>query len=285
MRVLRITTTLAALALIAGASTAEASVPLGQIAETPTGDCGTNFDFLQKGVQEGNSYTVPDTGGISSWNLISWSTNAGVGASSGAEYTLKVFRQVAGSNYVVGHDGPRPLVQDGLSLFASNLAVKPGDLLGIHTSTTGTNCIASTGLSEDALLFRSMSDLADGSSGTFGPGSGSRLNIAAELTPTNAFALGAVQRNKKKGTATLTVSVPNPGTLAVSGRGVKAPGVSPGSQAVPGPGDVQLAIGAKGKKRRKLKETGKVKLQLSVAYTPTGGDAGVQSTELKLKKR
>ena len=41
---------------------------------------------------------------------------------------------------------------------------------------------------------------------------------------------------------------------------------------------------AKGKKKRKLNETGKVKLNVAVTYTPTGGDPSTQSVKVKLKK-
>jgi hypothetical protein len=273
---------LASIAVMASAPIAGAAIPLGQVAAAPTGDCATNFDFVQWTVAAGTSYTAPATGRITSW-----SSTAGVGAGPGAKYTIKVFRQVFGFTYsVVGHDGPRPLSESGVSTFASDLPVQPGDVLGIHTSTIGTNCTgAETGLSGDTPLFRGMSNLADGSSGEFtGDNDNVRLNIAAELVPTNTFTLGAVQRNKKNGTATLAVSVPNPGELALSGNGVKAAGAS-AAQAVPTAGEVSLLVRARGKKKRKLNETGKVKLNLDVTYTPTGGDASAQSTKLKLKKR
>jgi hypothetical protein len=282
LRFLRMTAPLAAIAFMASASPAGASIPLGQVAAAPTGDCATNFDFAQQSVAAGNSYTVSATG-----NITSWSSSAGVGAGPGAQYTIKVFRQVAGLTYsVVGHDGPRPLAGSGVSTFESNLPVKPGDLLGIHTSTIGTNCTgAETGLSADTPLFRGMSDLADGSSGAFtAENDNARLNIAAELVPTNSFTLGAIQRNKKKGTATLTVDVPNPGELTASGKGVKAAGAVI-SKTVTAAGAVKLLIRAKGQKRETLNETGKVKLKAKVTYIPTGGDPNTQSRKLKLKKR
>jgi hypothetical protein len=282
MRFLRMTVPLAALAFVTSATPAGASIPLGQVAGAPTGDCATNFDFRQGSVAAGNGYTMPAAGRITSW-----SSSAGVGAGPGAEYTIKVFRQVAGLRYsVVGHDGPRPLAGSGVSTFASNLPVEPGDVLGIHTSTTGTNCTAAeTGLSGDTPLFRGMSNLADGSSEVFTEDNDNvRLNIAAELMPTNTFTLGAVRRNKKKGTATLAVSVPNPGTLTLTGKGVKTTSGAAASQAVPTEGKVTLPVRAKGKKRRKLNETGNVKVSLEVTYTPSGGDASAQATKLKLKK-
>jgi hypothetical protein len=274
---------LAAFVLGAGAPAASGSIPLGQVAAAPTGDCGANFDFIQGSVAAGNSYTVPAAGTITSW-----SSSAGIGAGPGAQFTIKVFRPVAALRYsVVGHDGPRPLAGSGVSTFASNLPVKPGDLLGIHTSTIGTNCTGpETGLSADTLLFRGTSDLADGSSEVFTQENDhGRFNIAAQLAPANTFTLGAFRRNQKKGTATLAVSVPNPGTLTLSGKGVKAAGGAAVSKAVATAGEVKLSIRAKGKKQRTLNETGTVNLNLEVTYTPSGGDAREQSTKLKLRKR
>jgi hypothetical protein len=104
--------------------------------------------------------------------------------------------------------------------------------------------------------------------------------------PSNAFTLGAITRNKKKGTATITVNVPNPGELTGSGNGVKASSAGRAviSKSV-GAGQAQLLIKAKGNKKRKLNETGKVKLSVAITYTPTGGDPSTQSVKVKLKKR
>ncbi len=107
------------------------------------------------------------------------------------------------------------------------------------------------------------------------------------LNPPNSFNLGSARRNKKKGTATLPVTVPGPGTLALGGSGIKAltagGGPSAGT-AVLGAGTVELLIKPKGKKKRKLNETGKVKVKPTITYTPTGGDPATQSRKLKLKK-
>ena len=45
-----------------------------------------------------------------------------------------------------------------------------------------------------------------------------------------------------------------------------------------------MLIKAKGKKKRKLNETGKVKLNVAVSYTPSGGDPSTHSVKVKLKK-
>jgi DNA-binding beta-propeller fold protein YncE len=108
---------------------------------------------------------------------------------------------------------------------------------------------------------------------------------AATAKPSNVFSFGKLKRNKKKGTATLTVNVPNPGELTGSGKGAEVARAAGAvtSKAV-STGNVQLLIRAKGKKK-KLNETGKVKLKVAVTYTPTGGDPNTQTRKLKLRKR
>jgi hypothetical protein len=112
------------------------------------------------------------------------------------------------------------------------------------------------------------------------------LAFKSYVVPSNAFTLGAVTRNKTKGTATLNVNVPNPGDLTASGNGAKVAGVAGAvtSKAV-GAGNAQLLIKAKGKKKKKLNQKGKVKLNVAVTYTPTGGEPSTQSIKVKLKKK
>jgi len=128
-------------------------------------------------------------------------------------------------------------------------------------------------------------DLADGAAADFGPETGISLDIEAVFVPDNTFSLGATTRNKKKGTATLMVNVPNPGELTGSGKDVKVTGAAVISKTVTAPGDVKLTIRAKGKKLRKLNDTGKVEVTPKITYTPTGGDPATQSVKVKLEKK
>jgi hypothetical protein len=107
----------------------------------------------------------------------------------------------------------------------------------------------------------------------------------AEITPTNTFTAGVTARNKKKGTATITVESPNAGEVVATGNGVKTSGLARSSKAVSAPGPVTFLIKAKGKKKVKLNQTGKVKVTLNVTFTPTGGSANTVPTKVKLKKK
>jgi hypothetical protein len=271
---------LAAVSLTASASPAAASVTLGQLAASPQTECIGVFDTTQPTVTSGNTYVVPGAGTITSW-----SHNAVAGPDQ--TLTMKIFRKVADpARYqIVGHDGPRPLAGGLLNTFPASVPVKPGDVLGVSgTSSVDTACtFAAPG---DSVLTINAS-LADGESADFHSASDNRVNVSAVFVYSNAFSFGKARRNKKKGTATLTVDVPNPGELALSGKGVKPAGAARAviAKTVTAAGEVKLPIRAKGKKQRALNETGKVKVSFAVTYTPTGGDPSTQSRALKRKKR
>jgi hypothetical protein len=273
---------LAALSLAASVSQAGAAVTIGQLApvNSPPVCVLEQVDRLHPTVTSGNSYVVPGTGTITSW-----SHNATVSALP-AQLTMKVFRKVADpSTYSVVAFDARVLTNSTTNTFPTNFPVKPGDVLGSSSLLTrATACyVFSAGfpyLSRSGNLFL-------GQTGTFTTGTGLRLNISAVFEPTNTFTLGVTTLNKKKGTATLTVTVPNPGELTALCRWcVKAANAGAvTSKTVTAPGAVKLLIKAKGKKKRKLNATGKVKVKPKISYTPTGGDASTQSIKVKLKKK
>jgi hypothetical protein len=274
---------------LALAASSAGAVTIGQLAPAPVPECLAAIDRGPAStVSSGTSYIVPSTGGVSDWTLTSWSHNAAAG--EGQVLTMKIFRKVADPNtyQVVAHDGPRPLTASTLNTFPVNVRVRAGDFLGNNGESPGLDsaCVFATGDPGDTYL-RRTGNLADAQSEPFtAQDSGLRLNISAELNPTNAFTLGNVARNKRKGTATITANVPNPGELTGSGKGVKASsaGRAEISKAV-GAGPAQLTIRAKGKKRKKLNEAGKVKLNVAITYTPTGGDPSTQPRKLKLRKK
>jgi dipeptidyl aminopeptidase/acylaminoacyl peptidase len=117
------------------------------------------------------------------------------------------------------------------------------------------------------------------------------------LQPPNAFSFGALKRNKKKGTAKLTVNAPFAGTLTLSGNGVvsqrKTGSGATASVAVAAAGPVSLLVKSKGKRRKKLRKKGKVKLSLSVTFTPTfpvsgtttNGAPSTQTKKVTLRKK
>jgi hypothetical protein len=268
-------------------SSASAAVTLGQVpATTPPAACSTQRDTAQQTVSSGNSYVFPATDGIVSWTVTSWSTFAS--SDPGQSFALKVFRQNAGMNYaVVGHDGPHDLTSGVLNRFTASVTAKPGDVLGLNSGPNpaddACNFIPAPGM--DAALLR-QGDLADGQSGDFGTSTptGWHVNITATATPTSQFSFGALTRNRRKGTATLAVNLPNPGEFVLSGKGLRSASGARAAVVASGPGTVSVLIKAKGKKLSKLNQTGKAKVKVRFTFTPTGGDPRTESRKLKLKK-
>lgn len=99
--------------------------------------------------------------------------------------------------------------------------------------------------------------------------------------PSNEFSFGKLRRNKRKGTATLEVQVPGPGTVELAGA-KKLKGAEARAGA---PGDVLIPIRAKGSAKRKLRDRGKAKVRAEVTYVPDGGSPNTQATKVALKKR
>ena len=100
------------------------------------------------------------------------------------------------------------------------------------------------------------------------------------LVPDNGFTLGGITRDRGRGTATITVTTSNPGLVAIAGKGMKKPKSK--NLAVAGP--VTFSIAAVGKTRHKLERKGRIVLPVRATFFPTGGDAAIQSINLKLKR-
>ncbi len=106
--------------------------------------------------------------------------------------------------------------------------------------------------------------------------------------PSNEFSFGDVKKNKKKGTAKLTVIVPGPGALELEGKKVKDVTEEVGGAAARGAQpdiEAKLKVKAAGKAKKKLKQKGKAKVKADVTYTPTGGDPNTQGARVKLVKK
>jgi hypothetical protein len=288
---------------LAGAlpAAAPASVTIGQLAPSfpPPAECvGGTFDNVQGNLATGNSYVVPPGGAA----ITSWSTNAAAGA--GQMLKLKVFRKIAepATYMAVGHDGPRLLAPAAINTFPTHIPVQPGDVLGINSLNANqvpNACDFETFNPADTEPYLA-GDLPDGSSAAFETAGISQLRVNATAVvgfkPSNEFSFGKLKRNESRGTATLAVQVPGPGSLSLTGTGIKAQrsadaGAAVSRKTVAEAGTVILRIKAKGRKKRKLNETGQVRVRAKVTYTPDGtatgdviGDPNPESRRVKLLK-
>jgi subtilisin-like proprotein convertase family protein len=129
-----------------------------------------------------------------------------------------------------------------------------------------------------------VNDSRDGGTGSIAGG------WSLQISPSNKIDLGKVKKNKHKGTAKISVTVPGPGTVTLGGKGVKAQRPLSGeritaARAVTEAGTVTLPVKAKGRKKKKLNKTGKTKLTVDVTYTPAGGAANTETQPVKLVKK
>jgi N-acetylneuraminic acid mutarotase/glucose/arabinose dehydrogenase len=93
----------------------------------------------------------------------------------------------------------------------------------------------------------------------------------------NLFSFGKPRLNRKLGTAMLPVTIPGPGTLVLSDKGVVEQKKTPTAA-----GTVNMPVKAKGQKKQFL-ATGKVRVNVKVTFVPTGGTAKSKSKTLVLK--
>jgi hypothetical protein len=109
-------------------------------------------------------------------------------------------------------------------------------------------------------------------------GDGSDIG-AVELQPASSLKLGKLAKNKKKGTAKVTVSLPTPsaGTLTLTGKGLKKQ-----TKAITGQASIKLTIATKGGAAKSLRKKGKRKVTYEVAYAPTGNAAATRSKSVTL---
>jgi hypothetical protein len=268
---------LACAAVLTAGGPAPAAVTIGQVAPgsvstTCTGP-GLDADYLQPSVTSGDLYIAREAG-----RIVSWSTRA-VGG-SGQRYTLKVFRRTTDPDIfrVIAQSAPQ-ILTPGLSSYPADLPVSSGDLIGFHEDGAANACTFA--VPADSVLSRE-GNLPNGSSGAFAPVADSRLNLEAVLDPTNAFSVEGVKRDRRAGTATLAMRLPNPGVVTLTGKGLKTKRPSKTTFAA---GTVSFWIASSGKRRRKLNRTGSAVIPLTATFTPAGGDPATQTLKVKLKKK
>jgi hypothetical protein len=99
--------------------------------------------------------------------------------------------------------------------------------------------------------------------------------------PSNKFSFGKLKRNKKKGTAKLTVTVPGPGGLQLN----KRKKLRAAQKNAPEAGKVKLPIKPRPKGKKRLNKHGNTTVTAKVTFTPEGGEPKTKLKRLKLKKR
>jgi hypothetical protein len=213
----------------------------------------------------------PVNGSVTSWQFKS--------VTAGGSIALRILRP-AGGNSFTGAGTSAPVTPNGTvpaqGPFSSSLPIRVGDFIGLNATALQTPLI-DTPASE---LYWNAPTLADNQTA---PGTAGTREVAVQavVEPSNTVTFAAPARSKKKGTATVTITVPNGGQLSYTGTGVSVTGPA----SVGGPGDVQLTVRATGKKAKKLKKKGKVSVSFGTTFTPNFGAAGITPESLTLRKK
>ena len=285
------------------------STEVGQTTSSPVFGVGTPVAPLST-VPGTPSYATPH-GVLTSWRFHS------SGDSAAGAVRLKIFRYTGTGLVfkVLAESSLKTLEPDTAYDFKERIPVDQGDLLGLTAVSDAEVGITVPGTPQNQLAQFGGGDIPPGQTGTatiawpdlrpsvaatvepdadgdgFGDDTQDRCPVDRTTQALCQFSFGSLKRNKKRGTAVLPVTVPGAGTLSLSGRGVAGQqastsrAASAGGRAVASVKTVKLLVKGKGKKKKTLNETGKVKLNLAITYTPTGGDPSTKSMKVKLKKK
>jgi hypothetical protein len=270
-------------AVLATASAAQGAVTIGsnlmRLESANTPGCNTPCTAANLTLDAGaapGGLTSPANGTVTSWALR---------ANAGPNIRLRILRPGGGNTYTgSGTSEPAGFAGPGISgPIATSLPIKAGDTIGLE-SPNG-NLIYADNLLGGA-VFWNMPVLADGSAPRAPQGGNPMAEVLVQATvePTNTLGLGQPVLNKKRGTATLTVDVPNPGQLDFSGTGINIAETA-AVKTVTAPGPVKFLVSAASKKAKKLKKKGKVGVTATFTFTPTGGPPSTQSVPVQLKKK
>jgi len=145
-----------------------------------------------------------------------------------------------------------------------------------HQYATGGTYTASLSVTDNegcsiSLVFTGRTAYCNGSS---------LASHAIGVLPPNRFRFGKVKKNRHKGTATLQVTVPAAGALALTSKKVRAV-----KKHATRAGKVTLTIRPKAKANKALKLLHHLKVHLRVKFTPTGGTPTSKSKALTLVRR
>jgi hypothetical protein len=269
----------AAITLIPAGTAAGAALRIGSnLLSTPTGagvcavDCTVANLALPASNQTPDGIVSPVNGTVTNWSYRS-------AAPSGAPISLRVLHPTGGSSFTGAGTTPSAPVFGGIQgQFPANLPIAIGDYLGLNAG--GAQVIAD-GIAGAAQVSWTGPPLADGSTRSATVNPGVETLIQATIQPTNTVRFGAVKRRKRKGTATMTVAVPNAGSLSYAGRGIRVTGPA----AIAGAGQISVSVKAMGKKLKRLKKKGNAHVQPQIFFTPVGGDPGTTVGKLKLIRK
>jgi hypothetical protein len=264
-------------ALAASVGSAQGAVTIGSNLTAPLPFDNLNCNSPCTAVNLNLPATSQAPGGLNSpvnGTVTSWRAKANVTD----RLTLRVLRQTGGLSFTAAATGAEfNSAGSDTGQVATSLPIAIGDTIGLNSAMGRLIEGETTG----ATMGSFVPPLADGATLAATAVPNREVLVQATIEPTNTVTAGTIVRNKKKGTATVTITVPNAGQLSYTGTGVNVTGPA----SIAAPGDVQVTVRATGKKRKKLNKKGKVSVSFGTTFTPNFGAAGITPTNLTLRKK
>jgi ABC-type phosphate transport system substrate-binding protein len=119
-----------------------------------------------------------------------------------------------------------------------------------------------------------------GGTGGGGGGGGGGGPAPAPAAPSNQFSVTRGIINSRRGTITLVLRLPGPGTLTVRGNGLRGVGRN-----VSAAGTVRITLRANRAGLRRLRRRGRMRTRLRVTFTPRGGTPRTSTRTVTLRLR
>jgi hypothetical protein len=188
---------------------------------------------------------------------IYWANKGALGATSGGTIgRANLDGSGVDQSFITGANDPCGVAVDASHIYWGNIGPKE------QSTTIGRANLDGSGVDESFVT---------GASGPCG--------IAVDggdSGPSSRFTLGKPVANPAAGTARLTVTLPGPGTLVVSGKGLRTV-----RSAAPHNGPVTVVV----RPAKQLKRAGRLKVKANIAYTPTGGATAAAAATITFVRR
>jgi hypothetical protein len=228
---------------------------------------------LLGGVHSGNAYaaTSPTFGTVTAFNIKT-------GGAGTVTFRLGVVeKSVAAKGEAVATGPTVKLPGAGTYSFPASVPIAPGQAPGFDSSlqTSSGACF------QGGYYFLYNPPLVDGSPPlAAGANSTCELMVNAVVEPEARFSFGSLPLNRVHGTAKLNLTMPGPGRVTISGKGVRK-----ASKSVAEAGNLNLPITPVGSAKTKLDSVGSASFKVSVKFVPTGGSPSVLVKRVKLIKK
>jgi hypothetical protein len=216
----------------------------------------------------GRMVTSPVNGVVTSWSA-RWQSGA-------QSARFQVLRPLGGTSALFVNSGSTQLnPPPGIGAFATSQPISIGDRIGIDDVNVYV-------YAQDPIPGAVLDVWVTQADGATAPAAGTvqhrELLMNATIEPTTDFSFTTEAR--KKGMATVTVSVPNPGTLSVTSGRTKIATATANA-----PGDLVLNLRPTKKTRKKLQHKSKLKTALHIAYAASFATPITKSATLELKAK